>query len=349
MNAGKSDKAEKPAEKEKTSEKKTDAKGAISMLEPRGKIYDSVLHTIGGTPMVRLPRIMEKYKLEADLVAKLEYFNPMSSVKDRAALAMVEDAERAGKIKPGQTTLIEATAGNTAHSLAFVAAAKGYKLILVMPETVAFERRKMLLFMGAELVLTPGNTGMKGAIEKAKELIEKSKTEIHTFNQFENKTSVKTHAETTAEEIWADTAGKIDILVAGVGSGATLAGITQVLKKKKEDLKTYAVEPAESSVLSGMKNPVQHQIVGIGAGFVPPLFDPKSVDGILKVESERALELARELAKTEGIAGGISSGAALAAAIDVASNPENKGKMIVLIISSFAERYITTPLFAKAL
>lgn len=347
MNAGKSD---KPSEKaaEKKSEVKTESKSKRP-VESRGRIYNSILDTVGNTPMVRLPRLTQKHALEADIIAKLEFFNPLASVKDRVVLAVFEDAEQSGKIKPGKTVLIEATAGNAAHSLAFIAAAKGYRLLLVMPETTPFERRKMLALMGAELVLTPGNTGMKGAIAMAKDMAAKSKEEMHSFNIIENPVGVKVHAETTAEEIWNDTAGKIDILIAGVGSGATITGIGNALKKKKPGLKVYAVEPEEASVLSGLKVPVQHEIPGIGAGFIPTILDTKSLDGVIKVHSAQAHEISRELAKIEGIPTGISSGAALAAAMEVAKMPENKGKMIVMIASSFAERYLSTPLFAKTL
>ena len=346
MNAGKSD---KPPEK-KAEAKGAEAKNEIApklkrTVESRGKIYGSILETVGNTPMVRLPRMTQKYKIEADIVAKLEFFNPLGSVKDRVGLAMIEEAEASGKIKPGKTVLIEPTAGNTAHSLAFVAAAKGYRLIIVMPETTPFERQKMLALMGAELVLTPGNLGSKGAIDIAKDMAAKSKEEMYTFNTIENAAGVRVHAETTAEEIWADTGGKIDILVAGVGSGATITGIGNALKKKKPGLKVYAVEPEEASVLSGLKVPVQHEIPGIGAGFVPPILDTKALDGVIKIHSKRAQEVARELAKIEGVPTGISSGAAMAAAMEAAGLPEHKGKMIVMIASSFAERYLSTALY----
>ncbi len=348
MNAGKPDKAEKPAEKKAESKTESGAKSKRASVPARGKIYDSVLDTIGGTPLVRLPRIKQKYKLEGDIFAKLEYFNPLSSIKDRVALAMVETAEAAGKITPGKTTLAEATAGNTAHSLAFVAAAKGYKLVLYMPETVPFERRKVLLLLGAELVLTPGNHGMKGAVEALKNAVAKApEGAIHVFNVFEDKAGARIHAETTAEEIWADTNGKVDIVVVGVGSGATVTGLSTALRKKKPGIKIYAIEPEEAAVLSGMKVPVQHEIPGIGAGFVPPALDTKSFDGILQVHSNRAHEMGRELAKIEGIPGGVSSGASLAAAIDIAQQPENKDKMVVMIVSSCAERYLSTHMFNK--
>jgi cysteine synthase len=347
MNAGKSEKAEKPAEKKTETKAESPGKAVKRPLRSHGKVYNSVLDTVGGTPMVRLPRLTKKYGLEADILAKLEFFNPLSSTKERVALAMIEEAESAGKIAPGKTTLIEATAGNFAHALAFVAAVKGYKLILVMPEITSFERRKILLHLGAELVLTPGNNGMKGAVEKAKTLIEAAKDPVHTFNQFENKGGIHAHAETTAEEIWADTEGKIDILVTGVGSGATIMGLTTALKKKKPGLKSYAVEPEEASVLSGMKVPAQHDIQGIGAGFVPSILDIKIIDGIIKVPSAKSLEIAREMAAIEGIPGGISAGASLLAAMQVAKMPDSKGKTIVMLVQSSAERYLSSPLFAK--
>ncbi len=311
--------------------------------EYRGRIYDSILQTIGATPLVRLPRFTAKYELEAEVLAKLEFFNPIASVKDRIGFAMIEEAERAGKIKPGETTLIEPTSGNTGIALAFVAASKGYRLILTMPESMSLERRKMLAFFGAELELTPAEKGMKGAIEKAKEL---AKTIENSFipGQFDNPANPQIHRETTAEEIWNDTAGKADILVTGVGTGGTVTGVSQVLKQRKPGFKTYAVEPEESPVLSGGEAG-PHKIQGIGAGFVPSILDAKLIDHVIKIKSARAFEMAREVAKLEGIPCGISSGAAMAAALEVAQMPENKGKMIVTIIPSFAERYISTALF----
>ena len=348
MNAGKSDKpAEKAPEKKVEAKAESTARAPKRGLRSHGKIYGSILDTVGGTPMVRLPRMTQKYGLEADIIAKLEYFNPLSSVKDRVALSLIEEAEAAGKITPGKTTLLEATSGNFAHALALVGAAKGYKVVLVMPEITSFERRKLLLHLGAELVLTPGNTGMKGAIEKAKAISEAAKEPYHTFNQFENKGAIQAHADTTAEEIWADTEGKIDILVTGIGSGATIMGLTSALKKKKPGIKSYGVEPEEASVLSGMKVPVQHDIQGIGVGFAPPILDMKILDGIIKVPSAKSLEIARELSTVEGIPGGISSGASLLAAMQVAKMPDAKGKTIVILVPSFAERYLSTPLFAK--
>jgi cysteine synthase len=329
----------------KTSDRKPDVKGKTLMqVPPRGRIYENIMQTIGGTPLVRLPRLQQKYALEADILAKLEFFNPSASVKDRVALAMVEEAENAGKIVPGKTILIEPTSGNTGVSLAFVAAAKGYRLILTMPENVPFERRKLLGFYGAEIFLTPSDRGMRGAIEKAKQVLSENSDNAFMFSQFDNPAGVQIHARTTAREIWEDTGGKIDILVAGVGTGATLTGLSHVLRQLKPEIRVFAVEPGESPVLSG-GTPSQHRIDGIGVGFIPSVFDQKAMDGVVKVTSERALETAREIARLDGVPCGISSGAALAAALDLAREVENKGKMIVAIFPSFAERYISTPLF----
>jgi cysteine synthase A len=311
--------------------------------EYRGKIYDSVLDTLGATPLVRMKRFEEKHKLEATILAKLEYFNPMSSVKDRIGYGMIVDAERAGKITPGKTVIIEPTSGNTGIALAFVAASKGYRLILTMPETMSIERRKMLQFMGAELVLTPGSDGMKGAINKAEELL-KEHPDSFMPGQFTNPANVQIHRETTAEEIWNDTGGKVDIIVAGVGTGGTITGVTDVIKKRKPSFKAYAVEPKDSPVLFG-GDPGPHKMQGIGAGFIPDVLDKELLDGSILVTNDQAFDTAREVAKLEGIAGGISSGAAFWAAIEVARMPENKGKMIVVIVPSFSERYISTLLF----
>lgn len=328
---------------ETAKQNKQDGKPLRSDPESRGKIYDSILDTIGNTPLVRVPRFTEKYKIEAEILAKLEFFNPLASVKDRIGFAMIEDAERAGKITPGKTTLVEPTSGNTGIALAFIASAKGYKLVLTMPESMSLERRKMLRFLGAELVLTPAEKGMKGAIEQAEKII---KTDENTFmpSQFDNPANPQIHRETTAEEIWKDTGGKVDILVAGVGTGGTLTGVAQVIKQRKKEFKAYAVEPEESPVISG-GDPGPHKIQGIGAGFVPKNLDKSLVDGAVKVNSKQAMEMAREVAKLEGIPCGISSGAAFFAAKQVAEMPENKGKQIVVIIPSFAERYISTLLF----
>lgn len=312
-------------------------------LEPRGKVYDSILDTIGATPLVNLGKFAAHNELKATILAKLEFFNPMASIKDRAAYAMIEDAERAGRIKPGVTTIIEPTSGNTGIGLALICAAKGYKLILTMPETMSMERRKILRFMGAELILTTAEFGMKGAIERANEL---AKQHENSFipGQFDNQANVRAHRETTAFEIWTDTCGNVDALVAGVGTGGTITGVSQIIKQHKPDFKSFAVEPSESPVLSDGV-PAPHKIQGIGAGFVPEILDKNVIDEIVQISSARAFEIAREAARIEGIPCGISSGAALAASIEVARKPEMEGKTIVVIIPSFAERYLSTDLF----
>ncbi len=309
------------------------------------KIFGNIFETIGHTPLVRVPKFIEKYKLEADVLGKLEFFNPLGSVKDRAAFAIIEAAEKAGKITPGKTTIVESSSGNMAISLAFVAAGKGYKLILVMPESVTLDRRKHLLFYGAEIVLTAADKGMKGANDIAQSLLKQTK-DSWSPDQFNNANATVAHSETTALEIWNDTGGKVDILVAGVGTGATITGIAQVLKQKNPAFKSYAVEPAESPVLSGGE-PGQHKIHGIGAGIKPPLLHKSAVDGIIQVPSKQALETAREVARLEGIPCGISSGATFWAAREIAQMPESKGKTIVVMVSSFAERYTSTDLFQK--
>ncbi len=315
----------------------------VTNICARGRIYDSIEQTIGATPLVRLSKFMDKYSLEAEILAKLEYFNPLSSVKDRIGFAMIEAAERAGKIEAGKTVLIEPTSGNTGIALAFVAASKGYRLILTMPESMSIERRKMLSFLGAELVLTPKEKGMPGAIARAEELLSEYENSFSP-SQFENIANPQIHRETTAEEIWIDTDGGADILVSGVGTGGTLTGVSQLLKSRKDSFKTYAVEPKESPILSGgQAGP--HKIQGIGAGFIPSILDTDLIDDIMQVDSDTAIKTSREIAKLEGIACGISSGAALAAAKKVAQMPENKGKQIVVIIPSFAERYISSVLF----
>ena len=309
----------------------------------RGKIYSSITDTIGDTPIVRLDRLARQKGVKANLLAKLEFFNPIASVKDRIGVAMVDALEAAGTITPGKTTLIEPTSGNTGIALAFVAAARGYRLILVMPETMSIERRKMLKLLGAELVLTEGPKGMKGAIARAEEL----KAEIGDAvipQQFQNPANPQIHRETTAEEIWNDTDGGIDILISGVGTGGTITGVGQALKPRKPSLKVIAVEPTESPVLSGGA-PGPHKIQGIGAGFVPGVLDTSIYDEVVQIASAEALETAREVAKVEGIPAGISSGAAVAAALKVGARPENAGKNIVIIIPSFAERYLSTALF----
>ena len=311
----------------------------------RNRIYNSITETVGATPLVRLHKLEQKYNLKAQILAKLEFFNPLASVKDRIALNMIEVAERAGKITPGKTLLIEPTSGNTGIGLAFVAAAKGYRLILTMPESVSIERRKMITHMGAELVLTPAAAGMKGAINKANEIAEQN-LDSYVVGQFDNPANPEKHRNTTAEEIWADTNGKADILIAGVGTGGTITGVSQVLKARNPQFKSIAVEPSASPVLSGGQ-PAPHKIQGIGAGFVPSVLELDLIDEIVQISNEEAIEMGREIARLEGIPVGISSGAALSAAIKVASREENMGKQIVVIIPSFAERYLSTALFAS--
>lgn len=311
----------------------------------RNRIYNSITETVGATPLVRLHKLEQKYNLKAQILAKLEFFNPLASVKDRIALNMIEVAERAGKITAGKTLLIEPTSGNTGIGLAFVAAAKGYRLILTMPESVSIERRKMITHMGAELVLTPAAAGMKGAINKANEIAEQN-LDSYVVGQFDNPANPEKHRNTTAEEIWADTNGKADILIAGVGTGGTITGVSQVLKARNPQFKSIAVEPSASPVLSGGQ-PAPHKIQGIGAGFVPSVLELDLIDEIIQVSNEEAIEMGREIARLEGIPVGISSGAALSAAIKVASREENTGKQIVVIIPSFAERYLSTALFAS--
>ncbi|PCJ96609.1 MAG: cysteine synthase A [Zetaproteobacteria bacterium] len=309
----------------------------------RKKIYNSITETIGATPLVRLHNIEKLHNVEANLIAKLEFFNPLASVKDRIGVAMVEAAEEAGDITPGKTTLVEATSGNTGIALAYVAAAKGYKLILTMPESMSIERRKMLKFLGANLELTPAHKGMTGAIDRAKEIVEGT-PDTYMIKQFDNPANPDIHASTTALEIWEDTNGNVDVIISGVGTGGTLTGISRVLKEKNKSLKVIAVEPEESPILSG-GSPAPHKIQGIGAGFIPSILETDYIDDIVKVKSETAFETTRELALTEGIPTGISSGAALAAALEIAKRPEYKGKNIVIIFPDFAERYLSTALF----
>lgn len=314
-----------------------------SSTKGRGVIYNSILDTIGNTPLVRIDKFAKKKGVKAHLLAKLEFFNPLASVKDRIGLALIESLEKQGKAIPGKTTLIEPTSGNTGIALAFAAAAKGYHLILTMPETMSVERRKLLKFLGAELVLTEGAKGMKGAIAKAEELANENPDAIIP-QQFENPANPEVHRHTTAEEIWNDTKGDIDFLVAGVGTGGTITGIGQVIKQRKPDFKVIAVEPKDSPVLSGGQ-PGPHKLQGIGAGFVPKTLDTHVYDEIIPVSNEDAFKNSRDLALLEGIPVGISSGAVLTAAIEIGKRPENAGKNIVIIIPSFAERYLSTPLF----
>jgi cysteine synthase A len=308
----------------------------------RGRIYNSIAETIGNTPLVRIPRISAEEGITADLTLKLEFFNPIASVKDRIGVNMILALEREGKIKPG-STLIEPTSGNTGIGLAFVAAARGYRLILTMPESVSIERRKMLAYLGAELVLTPREKGMSGAVARANELLAETPGAVQP-NQFGNPANPEIHRLTTAEEIWHDTEGQVDAIVSGIGTGGTLTGVAQALKSRRPGLKFFAVEPEASPVLSGGK-PGPHPIQGIGAGFVPQVLDTSLVDEIVQVSNEETFATAKRLARTEGIPGGISSGAAVAATLKIARRPEYAGKLFVTIIPSFAERYITTALF----
>ncbi|MGZ3768646.1 MAG: cysteine synthase A [Bdellovibrio sp.] len=302
-------------------------------------IYSDITKTIGKTPLVELRRIGKN--LPGRLLLKLEFFNPLSSVKDRIGVAMIEDAEQTGKLKPGMQ-IIEPTSGNTGIALAFIAAAKGYQLTLTMPETMSQERRTLLLLLGAQIILTPGPLGMKGAIAKALELKEKNPNSWMP-SQFDNPVNPDIHRKTTALEIWEDTNGKVDMVISGVGTAGTITGVGQILKSKKADVKMIAVEPLESPVLSGGKAG-PHKIQGIGAGFVPTVMDRSVVDGVEQVSSEEALQTARDVIKTEGIPVGISSGAAIAAGLRQAAKEENRGKNIVVIIPSSAERYLSTAL-----
>jgi cysteine synthase A len=308
----------------------------------RGRIYDSIAETIGNTPLVRVPRIAAEEGLKADLALKLEFFNPIASVKDRIGVAMILALEEEGKLRPGGT-IVEPTSGNTGIGLAFMAAARGYRLILTMPESVSIERRKMLAHLGAQVVLTPREKGMTGAVARARELLAETPGAVMP-DQFGNPANPAIHRETTAEEIWHDTQGAVDIIVSGIGTGGTLTGIGQALKPRKPGLRIVAVEPSASPVLSGGK-PGPHPIQGIGAGFKPDILDLSLADEIIQVSNEETFAASRRLARTEGIPGGISSGAALAAALQVAHRPDSAGKLIVAIIPSFAERYITTALF----
>jgi len=323
------------------------SQGPASFTPPskpgRGRIYDSITQTIGDTPIVRLDRLAREAGVNANLLAKLEFFNPISSVKDRIGVNMIEALEKSGKIAPGKTTLIEPTSGNTGIALAFVAAARGYRLILVMPESMSIERRKMLALLGAEIVLTPASQGMKGAVAKAGELAAENPGSVIP-QQFENPANPEIHRLTTAEEVWNDTNGEVDYFVAGVGTGGTISGVGEVLKPRKPSLRIVAVEPEDSAVLSG-RPPGPHKIQGIGAGFVPAVLDRAVIDEIITIGNQTAFETARNLARIEGIPGGISSGAAVAAALEIAARPEAAGKNIVLIIPSFAERYLSTALF----
>jgi cysteine synthase len=308
----------------------------------RGKVFDSILDTIGDTPLVRLPRLSAALKPKGEVLAKLEFFNPMASVKDRIGVAMIEYLEAKGLLKAG-STIVEPTSGNTGIALAFVAAAKGYKLILVMPESMSIERRKMLVILGAKLELTPAERGMAGAVARAKEIVEATPGAVMP-QQFDNAANPLIHRVSTAEEIWNDTAGRVDVVISGVGTGGTITGVGQVLKARKPSVRMVAVEPEASPVLSGGQ-PGPHKIQGIGAGFVPSILDRGVIDEIIQVTNDDSFAMARRVSREEGIPVGISSGAALTAAFDVASRDEMAGKTIVAIIPSFAERYLSTALF----
>lgn len=308
----------------------------------RGRIYDSIVEAFGNTPTVRLRRLPGMHGVNATILAKLEYFNPAGSVKDRIGAAMIIAMEQAGIVKP-DTVLIEPTSGNTGIALAFVAASRGYRLKLVMPESMSIERRKMLAFLGAELVLTPAAQGMKGAIAAAEELLKTTPNSVMP-QQFKNLANPEVHRRTTAEEIWNDTGGNIDFFVAGVGTGGTITGVGQVLKPRRAGLRVVAVEPEESPVLSGGQH-TPHKIQGIGAGFVPDILDRSVIDEIVTINSANAIETARALARHEGIPGGISSGAAIAAALQIGKRPEAAGQTILAVVPSFSERYLSTALF----
>ncbi|GAB6085689.1 cysteine synthase A [Alkaliphilus crotonatoxidans] len=309
------------------------------------KIAQNLTELIGNTPLLELANYNQQEKIEAKIVAKLESFNPAGSVKDRIGYAMIKDAEEKGLIKQ-DTVIIEPTSGNTGIALAYVAAAKGYRLILTMPDTMSIERRNLLKALGAELVLTPGAEGMKGAIQKAEELAKELKEPTFVPQQFKNLANPEIHRKTTAEEIWKDTDGKVDIFIGGVGTGGTITGVGEILKSRNPEVKVVAVEPVDSPVLSG-GNPGPHKIQGIGAGFVPDILNTSIIDEIFQVKNEEAFEAARRVARSEGLLVGISSGAALYAATEIAKRPENKGKVIVVILPDTGERYLSTALYQE--
>jgi len=320
------------------------AKPAFSFTAaPRGRIYDNVVQTIGGTPLVRLPRLTAEDGLLADLTLKLQFFNPLGSVKDRIGLGMIDAAELAGDIIPGKSILVEPTSGNTGIALAFVAAARGYRLIVTMPESASIERRRMLRLMDVQVELTPQKLGMAGAIARANQILD-SLPHAWMPRQFDNPANPDIHQATTAEEIWADTDGQVDMVVSGAGTGGTLTGIGRALRPRRPGLRMIAVEPAESAVLSG-DEPGPHGIQGIGPGFRPSVLDPMEIDQIITVSERDSIAAARRCARTEGLPIGISSGAMLHAAMALAKMPENRGKLIVGIVPSFAERYLSTALF----
>jgi cysteine synthase A len=311
----------------------------------RGRVFSDITETIGHTPLVRLQRVAKQAGAKADVLVKLEFFNPLSSVKDRIGVAMIDVLEAEGKITPGKSVLVEPTSGNTGIGLAFVCAARGYKLILVMPESMSIERRKILTHLGAELVLTPAAGGMPGAIDKANQILAETPGAVQP-SQFENPANPLVHEKTTAEEIWTDTQGNVDAIVIGVGTGGTLTGCGRVLKARKPSLKVIAVEPEGSPILSGgARGP--HKIQGIGAGFVPKVLDTKFIDEVVRVSNEKAFETSRSLAKLEGIPGGISTGANVAAALEVAARDEMRGKTVVTFAPSSAERYFSSELFVE--
>ena len=316
----------------------TNSQGA----EFRGRVYDSITETIGATPLVRIHRMAKQAGAKADILAKCEFFNPLASVKDRIGVSMIDAAEAAGRIKPG-TVLVEPTSGNTGIALAFVCAARGYRLILTMPDSMSVERRKMLLLLGAELELTPAAQGMKGAIGKAEE-IARSLPDAYIPQQFQNPANPEIHRRTTAEEIWKDTGGKVDVVISGVGTGGTLTGVGSVLKPRKPGLKMIAVEPEDSAVLSG-GTPGPHRIQGLGAGFIPEILDTKLIDEVVRIGNDTAMRTAREAARLEALTVGISSGAALAAALEIGARNDMAAKTLVVVLPDFAERYLSTALF----
>ncbi len=315
---------------------------AESPAELRGRIYDSIVDTIGGTPLVRIRKMTAEAGCRAEVAGKLEFFNPLGSVKDRIGLAMVEAAEAEGRLRP-DTVLVEPTSGNTGIALAFVCAAKGYRLILTMPDNMSLGPQKMLKILGAEMVLTPAAEGMGGAIVRAEEIV-RGLPDAHMLQQFKNPANPEIHRKTTAEEIWRDTGGRVDVVVCGVGTGGTLSGIGEALKPRRPNLKMIAVEPEDSSVLSGGR-PGPHKIQGIGAGFVPDVLNPELIDEVIPIANETAYATARKAARMEGLPVGVSSGAALAAALEVGTRPEMAGKLMVVVLPSFAERDLSTPLF----